>query len=183
MKQSSTLPQDDELNFYRRLCVARFFEGVVVAILELSGYQVYGYGHEQLLPTLRQHFSRYGRSTAPTEERLRSSPDLLVVDPAASDRSKKLRLVEVKFRRWESPQDVRLSGVLWCQKYWPDALLVVVIPGGAYFYAQAVEQLAGEKNTFNLTQQFQRFEAVFEKTNPGTLRVFAEEVNRFVKAE
>jgi hypothetical protein len=168
-----------DLEFYRRLAEARFCEGIVAAILELSGYEVYPYGYETLLPPLRRRFRQNHARPSPTEARLRSTPDLLVVDPAARARPSSPRLVEVKFRRWTSPHDVRLSGVEGYQTYWPDALLVVVIPAGDTFYAQAVERLNGRKRSFDLPRQFQRLHAFFPRVKPATLTALAQEVKRF----
>lgn len=182
MRQRLNQRAKNQVDFYHNLITARFFEGMVGAILEISGYEVYPYGYETLLPALRRQFQKNRSVPASTEERLRSTPDLLVVDPSSASTQERIRLVEVKYRCWGSPCDVRLSAIKWYQQYWPDAILVVVIPEGAFFYAQAVAKLNAKKRVFDLTRQFRRLEAVFSKVNSHTLSVFAKEVKRFTRA-
>lgn len=179
MTQQYTSPSKADLEFYQHLCTARFVEAVISAILELSGYQVFSYGHEYLLPTLRKTFQEHTSRPEPTEERLRSNPDLLVLTPETNQQETRTRLVEVKYRAWESPKDVRLSSIAWYQQYWPEAILVVVIPGGACFYAQSVDQLNSRQRVFDLTEQFQPFETIFRQTKRKILEVFAAEIQRF----
>ncbi|MFQ5873065.1 MAG: hypothetical protein ACE5JL_04600 [Dehalococcoidia bacterium] len=177
MARKSTAKSRASIRFYRNLLTARFFEGMVGAILELSGYEVYPYGYETLLPALRTRFSK--RRPSPTEERLRSTPDLLVSDPEAQDGDANTKLVEVKFRNWDSPEDVKLSGISWYQRYWPDAILVLIIPGGDFFYAQAVSELDAHQKTFDLTTEFRPLSELFRKIHPEIATIFREDVMRF----
>lgn len=179
MAQPSQNPSKSELDFYRRLCTARFFEGIVGAILELSGYVVFPLGYEQFMPVLRHLFRENQAQPVPAEERLRSSPDLLVVGQTSGESDVIPRLVEVKYRNWHSPTDVRLSDITLYQHHWQDAILVVVLPAGDGFYAQEITQIDGRKRTFDLTQHFQRLDALFPHVKPQTLQAFGEDVQRF----
>lgn len=168
----------EEMAFYRRLCWARYFEGVVASILELSGYRVFPYGQENLLPTLRETFRKNSSTPETTEERLRANPDLLVVSPETDKSEARTRLVEVKFRNWSKPENVRLA-IIKYRRHWPDALLVVIIPAADVFYAQTIQQLNPRKRTFDLTKDFQPLDQVFQRVSQETLSTFAEDVHRF----
>lgn len=180
MTRKPTPKFDDSIRFYRNLLTARFFEGMVGAILELSGYEVYPYGYETLLPALRTRFSK--SQPSPTEERLRSTPDLLVSDPQAEGGAAGTQLVEVKFRNWDSPEDVKLSGISWYERYWPDATLVLIIPGGDFFYAQAVSELDPQQRSFDLTTEFRPLSELFRKIHPEIATIFRQDVMRFAEA-
>lgn len=150
------------------------------AILELSGYDVYPYGYETLLPALRTHFRKNQSSTrSPTEERLRSTPDLLVSDPEAQRDESNTQLVEVKFRNCNTPKKVGLWGIRWYQRYWPDAVLVLVVPGGDFFYAQAVDKLDDGKSKFDLTQDFLPLSEWFKRIRLETMALFQEDTKQF----
>lgn len=177
MTQKSTTQSHDSIRFYRNLLTARFFESMIGAILEIAGYEVYPYGYETLLPALRRRFKK--GKPSPTEERLRSTPDLLVTDPEAGVGVAVTRLVEVKFRSWDSPEDVELWGIRWYQRYWPDAILVLVIPGGDFFYAQEVDKLNSHQRSFDLATEFKLLPELFERVRPEVMDLFREDVKRF----
>ena len=182
MTPTAPIKSDDSIRFYRNLLTARFFEGMVGAILELSGYEVYPYGYETLLPALRTRFRKsQSSSRSPTEERLRSTPDLLVSDPELQGDEASTRLVEVKFRNQDSPEKVKLWGIRWYQSYWPDAILVLMIPGGDCFYAQAVDKLDASQNGFDLTQDFRLLPEMFKKVRPEIVAEFKEDMKQFAQ--
>jgi hypothetical protein len=182
MAQRTTQQANAEVAFYRQLCLARYVEGLVAAVLELSGYVVFPLGYEQFMPVLRHLFRGNQADSTATEARLRSSPDLLVVGQTNPSPDVIPYLVEVKYRNWRSPQDVRLRGITQYQQHWPDALLVVVIQGGAFFYAQQVARLKARRQVFDLTREFRRLDAFFPRVQPDTQAAFAQDIKRLAVA-
>jgi hypothetical protein len=182
MAQQTTRPANADFEFYRQLCLARYVEGIVGAVLELSGYVVFPLGYEQFMPVLRHLFRGNQADSTTTEARLRSSPDLLVVGQTNPSPDVIPYLVEVKYRNWTSPQDVRLRGITQYQQHWPDAVLVVVIQGGDVFYAQQVSRLKARRRVFDLTREFRRLDAFFPRLRRDTLAAFAQDVRRLATA-
>jgi hypothetical protein len=174
----------DEIQFFRNLPKAKFFEAMVAAMLEFSGYNVYPSGHETSMPALRMHF-RQGRhsSSSATEQRLRAAPDLLVVDPEAKAAKGRTWLVEVKYRSWPDPKNIRLWEMLEAyHQHWSDATLVMIVPGGKYFYIQAVAQLKPGQEEFDLTKEFKPLPDIFKRVSPKTVAAFKADVQRFAEA-
>ncbi|MFQ5853627.1 MAG: hypothetical protein ACE5JU_23965, partial [Candidatus Binatia bacterium] len=82
------------------------------------------------------------------------------------------------------PKDVKLSGISWYQRYWPDAILVLIIPGGDFFYAQAVSELDAHQKSqksFDLTTEFRPLSELFGKIHPEIATLFRADVMRFAE--
>lgn len=111
---------------------------------------------------------------------MRSTPDLLIYDTA----EKVILLVEVKSRDLAEPASVGISGVSLYRKYWSESVLVVIINGGNYFYAQRVSKLKGVADSgrgddftdFNLQDEFQPLDTIFKHVDLS--RIYKQRVTK-----
>lgn len=171
-------PQEE---FYRNLLTGIFFKGLVTVILEQARYEVYPYGYESFITPIKIAFHERDIRSTPTARRVRSTPDLLVYD--RDDRN--VILLEVKSRDFDDPRDVWLNArqLRWYKRYWPESIVVVIIPGGHYFYAQRageLQNISGDRN-INLREEFEWFEKVFVKVSTDALYRFKDDVINLFK--
>ena len=132
----------DSSDFDQNRVVGSAAKEMVRTLLESCGYSVLPFGYENVLAGARPEISdreRFGRGDL--VERIRSMPDLLVLG------EQELHLTEVKFRAGtvrQGYQRITLSNweLIRYQKYWPEAVLVVVSPFRDGFHAQNVTALA-----------------------------------------
>jgi len=151
---------------------------MVRSLLESCEYAVLPFGYENVLAGVRPEIGdreRFGRSDV--VERLRSMPDLLVLG------EEELHLVEVKFRAGSvrrGYQRIPLGNreLARYQRYWPEAVLIVVSPFRDGFHAQHVTQLAVRGGPDAVTEfsydDFHPIEAIFKQASGGDFTAFSQ---------
>jgi len=147
--------------FTRDLLVGSFFKNLAATILFNAGYEVYSFGYESFLANLKRPLYATEAIHSKAAERIRSTPDLVVLDKETGD----LNLVEVKFRGrlWDDKQAHILVNLY--RKYWSESVLVLICPRGKIFYAQFVSNLTREDNFFPVAQDFLPLEEVFKRVS------------------
>jgi hypothetical protein len=138
---------DDDLMF------GYFFKDIIVLLLDKCGYEVYPYGYESFFPNLKRKL--YNIEQQDAAERIRSTPDLLVKHPG----EQRIDLVEVKARTASGKWGIGINEIERYRKFWPESILVLVIPSGNYFYAQHISKL-DPKSSYT-PQDFRPFEEIF----------------------
>lgn len=141
------------LDFDDHLMFGYFFKDIVVLLLDKCGYEVYPYGYESFFPNLKRKL--YNTPTEEAAERIRSTPDLLVKHPDEQG----VDLVEVKARSASGKWGLEINEIERYRKFWPESVLVLVIPSGNYFYAQRVSELPSKSSYKPL--DFRPFEEIF----------------------
>ena len=121
------------LNFDDDLLFGYFFKDIVMLLLANCGYEVYPYGYESFFPNLKRQL--YDSQTSKVAGRIRSTPDLLV----RSSSDQRVDLVEVKVR--SASAAIVINEIELYQQFWPESIIILIIPSGNYFYAQNVHKL------------------------------------------
>jgi len=147
--------------FTRDLLVGSFFKNLLVTVLYSAGYELYPFGYESFLSGIKRPLYNTGALNSEAAERIRSAPDLVVLDREIGD----VRFVEVKFRGrlWDNAKadiNVRLY-----HKYWSESVLVLICPRDEIFYAQFIRNLARDDNLFPVAQDFLPLEEVFKRVS------------------
>ena len=144
--------------FTRDLLVGGFFKNLVLTVLHNASYEVYPFGYESFLASIKRPLYNAEAIHSEAAERIRSTPDLVVLDRETGD----VNLVEVKFRGhlWDNKRAHILVNLY--RKYWSESVLVLVCPRGKIFYAQFVRNLTREDNFFPVAQDFLPLEEVFK---------------------
>jgi len=157
-------------DFYNNLLDGYYFKEIVRTVLDMSDYMVFPYGFESAFSYIKIQLHKGDAKDTPTARRMRSSPDLLVYDQHEKD----IKLLEVKSRNWDDEKDVVVEKIAWYKKYWEGSILTVIIPHGHWFYAQYVDELEAKKSpeSYNLKEEFQKFESIFTKVHTDTLYRF-----------
>lgn len=98
-------------------------------------------------------------------------PDLMIYDESKHETT----FVEVKFRKTETAEQVRLnSQELRISKYWNECLVVVVIPIDHYFYSQRISKIRmfPEQKThqYDLLKEFDPIECHLPSTREHLAR-------------
>ena len=149
---SEMKPRDNKPDFDDNLMFGYFFKDIIVLLLDRCGYEVYPYGYESFFPNLKRKLHYIEKQDA--VERIRSTPDLLVKHPDKQC----VDLVEIKARtatkRW-----IEINEIERYRKFWPESIIVLVIPSGNYFYAQHISKL-NQKSSYT-PQDFRPFEEIF----------------------
>ena len=148
-----TKQRDNNPDFDDNLLFGYFFKDIIVLLLEKCGYEVYPYGYESFFPNLKRKL--YNVEQQDAAERIRSTPDLLVKHPDG----KRVDLVEVKVRTAGGKRGIEINEIERYHKFWPESILVLVIPSGNYFYAQHIYKL-NLKSSYT-PQDFRPFEEIF----------------------
>jgi hypothetical protein len=143
-------------DFHDDLMFGYFFKDIVVLLLDKCGYEVYPYGYESFFPNLKSKLSNISQPESDSAERIRSTPDLLVINPNGQN----VDLVEVKARTASGIWDIH--EIERYRKFWPESILVIVNPSGNYFYAQHISKL--DVKSFYVPQDFRPFEEIFPLT-------------------
>jgi hypothetical protein len=153
-KPNSEMKQrDNKPDFDDNLMFGYFFKDIIVLLLEKCGYEVYPYGYESFFPNLKRKLSNIEQQDA--VERIRLTPDLLVKD---SD-GKCVDLVEVKERTASGKRGIKIKDIERYRKFWPESILVLVIPSGNCFYAQHIYKL--NPKSFYTSRDFRPLEEIF----------------------
>jgi hypothetical protein len=148
------------------------FKEMVRSILEEGGYGVIPFGWETFLSYIKRDlYEKY--TLSPTGKRIRYAPDLLVLADDA------LHLVEVKARNWDGElllkeKERYLFDAY--KQYWPDSILVLIVPYRHWFYAKRVSDIElkeytvdNEKQLYLDPQDLNLFEEVFQHVNTDIL--------------
>jgi hypothetical protein len=122
-------------DFHDNLLFGYFFKDIVIVLLDESGYEVYPFGYESFFPTLKRQI--YSVKASEVQQRVRSAPDLLVRNPS----DQQVQFVEVKSRSTTGRWGLRIDEVKLYHKFWPESILILVVPSDNYFYAQHVNKL------------------------------------------
>jgi len=157
-------------DFYDNLLDGYYFKEIVRTILDISGYMVFPYGFESVFSYIKIQLHKGDTKDAPIARKIRSSPDLLVYDQQEKD----IKLVEVKSRNWDVETDVVIQKVDSYKRYWEGSILTVIVPHGHWFYAQYVDEIEAKESprSYNLRDEFQKFENIFPKVHTDTLYRF-----------
>jgi len=128
-------------------------KAIVRCLLEGAGYSVYPFGYESFLTRIKDlvHQDKVFEITSPTKiDQLRTMPDFIVVDEESAVVDPKgerpetyagIDFVEIKFRN-RPPTNVSINRYVLegYKKYWPDSVLVIVLPYDDVFYAIKAEE-------------------------------------------
>ena len=144
---------DGILDFDDNIMFGYFFKDIIILLLDKCGYEVYPYGYESFFPSLKRKL--YNIEQQDAAERIRSTPDLLVKH---SD-EQRIDLVEVKARTASGKWGIVINEVERYRKFWPESILVLIIPSGNCFYAQHISKL-NPKSSY-APQDFRPFEEIF----------------------
>jgi len=126
---------DDLLDFDDHLAFGNFFKDLVVLLLDKCGYEVYPYGYESYFPNLKRRL--YDSQPSDVAGRVRSTPDLLVRNSTNNE----VNLVEIKARSASGRHGVKIREIDSYRRFWPESVIILVLPSGNYFYAQHVIKL------------------------------------------
>jgi len=143
------------LDFDDHLMFGYFFKDIIVLLLDKCGYEVYPYGYESFFPNLKRKLYNQPFEQQDSAERIRSTPDLLVKRPDEQH----VDLVEVKARTASGKWGIEINEIERYHKFWPESILVLVIPSGNYFYAQHISKL--DPKSRYAPQDFRPFEEIF----------------------
>ncbi|TRZ53673.1 MAG: hypothetical protein D4S01_00915 [Dehalococcoidia bacterium] len=143
------------LDFDDHLMFGYFFKDIIVLLLDKCGYEVYPYGYESFFPNLKRKLYNQPFEEKDSAERIRSTPDLLVKHPD----EQRVDLVEVKSRTASGKWGIKINEIKQYRKFWPESILVLVIPYGNYFYAQHISKL--DMKSSYAPQDFRPFEEIF----------------------
>ena len=148
-------------NFYNHRFIGTQIEELIKLLLTESGYQVYDFAYERILPAICEKYRKEGIKSTSAFLRIRHSPDLLVYD----DMTHELMLVEVKMRSVSSDMRVFIDrfNMMNYMEFWKDALLVIVVNSDHVFYTQKIEQLKLSNEEYNLSVEFQKIEEIFSR--------------------
>jgi hypothetical protein len=167
-----------DLQFSRNVVAGSLIRDVIWQLLEKSGYVVLPYGYEVSVPYVRQRLAMSSTKSR-ILDRFRSSPDILVID----EQKEQLSLVEVKWRNWSQPYiDASYLALSKYKRYWPETILVLVVPNGNYFYAQYVAKLRPGRGRYKLTTSFKKIEKIFPRITQESVSQFRVIIDRFVAA-
>ena len=157
-------------DFYDNLLDGYYFKEIVRTVLDISGYMVFPYGFESAFSYIKIQLHKGDTKDTTVARKIRSSPDLLVYDQDKKD----IKLVEVKSRNYDDEKDVVIEKIDWYKKYWEGSILTVIIPHGHWFYAQYVDELEAKEppKSYNLRDEFEKFESIFPKVHVDTLYRF-----------
>ena len=162
-------------DFYDNLLDGYYCKEIIRTVLDMSGYMVFPYGFESAFSYIKIQLHKGDTKDTPVARRIRSSPDLLVYDQHEKD----IKLVEVKSRNWDVETDVVIDKIDWYRKYWEGSILTVIIPHGHWFYAQYVDELEAKESpkSYNLRDEFEKFENIFPKVHTDTLYRFKSNIS------
>ncbi len=148
-------------SFFRRVLMGYVFKDLITVLLDQAGYEVYPYGYESFLPSIKRKLYQKEIKGSPVLERVRFMPDIVVYDPAG----KLVQLVEVKSRgkAWRGRYEI--DGVQQYRRYWPESILALAVPEEPYLCAQRVSQLPSDETHFSPTADFVPIEDVFVRIN------------------
>ena len=153
-------------NFRFNLIKGQIAKEAVRGLLEQAHYQVYPFGYESTISKLRSDVQQKRVPHSDSNDRVRSMPDLMVYDESKRETT----FVEVKFRKTESAEQVKLNTIELnrISKFWNDCLVVVVIPIDHFFFCQWISKIrmfAEQKShQYDLLKEFEPIEDHF----PGT---------------
>ena len=122
-------------DFDDNLLFGYFFKDIVAILLDKCGYEVYPFGYDSFFPTLKRQL--YDSLPSEVAGRIRCTPDLLV----RNLQEKRVELVEVKSRSAGGQWGIQIEQIDLYRKFWPESILILIIPSGNYFYAQYVQKL------------------------------------------
>jgi len=144
-------------SFFRKLVMGYVFKDLVTVLLDQAGYEVYPYGYESFLPSIKRKLYEKVIKSSPVLERVRFMPDIVVYDPA----SKFVQLVEVKSRAnaWRGKYEI--AEVQHYRRYWPESILALAVPEEPYLVAQRVSELPSGETRFSPAADFVPIEDVF----------------------
>jgi len=155
--------------FRYQLIKGQIAKELVKGLLETSdNYHVYSFGYESSISQLRFDVKKNkgrGVEHTPSNDRMRSRPDLIVYDK----QEHKTSFVEVKFRHAKSPEHVSLKTreLKLAREYWGDSIWTIVAPVGHNFYAQKIGNIRileeFKTHKYDLTKEFKPIEAEFSK--------------------
>lgn len=140
-------------DFYDNLLFGYFFKDIVTVLLDKCGYEVYPFGYESFFPTLKRQL--YDSLPSEVAGRIRCTPDLLI----RNQREQRVELVEVKSRSAAGQWGLQIEQIDLYRKFWPESMLILIIPSGNYFYAQHVQKLE-HKERYSL-EDFCPLEEIF----------------------
>jgi len=144
---------DGIFDFDDHLIFGYFFKDIVMLLLDKCGYEVYPYGYESFFPNLKRQL--YNRQNPEVADRIRCTPDLLIRHPS----DHQVDLVEVKARSASGTHGIVINEIeLYC-RFWPESILILVIPSGNYFYAQHISELKPKE--YYMPQDFRPLEEIF----------------------
>jgi len=151
---------------------------MVRSLLESCRYSVLPFGYENVLAGVRPQLGdrqRFGRGDL--VEKIRSMPDFLVLG------DEELHLAEVKFRAGSirrGYQRIPLNNweLARYQRYWSEAVLIVVSPFGDGFHAQYISKLSPRGDSTLTTEfsydAFDPVDAIFKQAAGCDLAVFSQ---------
>jgi len=141
------------LDFYDHLLFGYIFKTIIMELLDRCGYEVCPFGYESTLPHLKKQL--HGINPTDTATKLRFTPDLIVRDPNEG----KVNLVEVKARSANGSRGIRIDEISYYLNFWPESIVVLVVPSKPYFYARPVRDFPSQ-GPYSL-DNFYLFEELF----------------------
>ena len=159
-------------DFHDDLLKGNIFKEIVRVLLEKSDYIVIPYGYENPFANIRKALTHCDSETA---RRIRNSPDLLVYNNEAED----VKLVEVKMSSHAFPQLNRKGQIGTYQKYWNDAIMVLVLPVDNVFYAQEIANL-GKKEQYDPKTDFRKIQEIFNRIKADDLERYKTIARRLI---
>lgn len=157
--------QSSNSKFFDALLKGNVFKDMVKLLLEKSGYTVYPYGYESTFSHVKSKLTKSTKNSK-TVRRIRSSPDLLVLDEQRND----LMLVEVKMRT-HLPPNIKQRQIENYKEFWDDSILVLVVPQDNVFYAQKISELETKQKFYRLVD-FEKFQDIFTRVREEDLMDF-----------
>jgi len=165
-----------EENFYHNSLKGFNAKVLLEHLFKKAGYETYPFGYESLFSRITHRI--YRKNKTDTLQRIRSMPDLLVIN----DKKEKAHLVEAKFTGFKDPTSYIISKekIDRYHKYWNDSIIVVIVPSGEYIYAQYISRLNMNRKAynkfgdivyyFNLEKEFVPIHKIFPEININKIK-------------
>ena len=165
-------------DFYESMLEGNKAKELIKVLLEKSGYSVYPYGYESTFSDIKQKLNVEDAKNSSTARRIRSSPDLLVYDEDKKD----VVLAEIKMRRAPEETNVLIYPKIIerLKEFWNDAVLIIVVPCGNFFYAQRVAELE-IKEAYNAAKDFLKLDEIFTRVEGEDLSYFKTQATQIMK--
>jgi hypothetical protein len=167
-----------EPSFWERRAVGDAAKAIVRCLLESAGYRVYPFGYESFVTHIKDlaHLKKLVPTT--TVRQTRKMPDFFVVDEEGllvgepvEEKYGVVEFVEIKYR--STPIDKINSGDVVeedLKKFWPESLLILVVPFDYVFYALSIPSLEQSKTMKVRILKPMKFKpSMLEKTPPDTV--------------
>lgn len=165
-------------SFWERRAVGDAAKAIVRCLLESAGYRAYPFGYESFVTHIKDLAHLDKLIPTSTVRQTRRMPDFLVVDEKGlligepvEEEYGVVEFVEVKYRSSRldkiNSEDIVDDNL---RRFWPESLIVLVVPFDDVFYVHSVPPLEPPKTKKVMILKPMKFKpSVLEKTSPDVV--------------